>query len=448
MVTAEGAALKELVADVAAILENRTDRQRARKAIDKANFLRGVDALVCNLVVSVLEREGGPFAVSLNKNQARWKRSRYNSHGVKQDTFLGIIAAADGEFLTLTKAARSPYRAQHGKASTIEPTPAFAAEVRARGIALSDLGARREAELIALTQKQPKEDAWRWDDQTETVLIDYRDNRFTNAARAEMQALRDHLAAAAVEFVDDGEYPRVDTKRRDLQRRFIVPPHIEGKALRAAPTGRNLEGGRMAGNAFWLTLRKDRRRASLRLDGEPIAEVDFNAMFPRLACAKAEHPIGGNGDSAQSDMARDFYAPIVEAVLEHSPEAPRDKLRSGVKQSLSALLFAPTLRRWPEKIRARLPKQFSVEDMRRVVWEVYPALWPYVDAASSKEKRGIGYRLMRIESDIIVRACLALAALGITALPIHDAVLVPRSNALDERRAEVVSFSPAEERNA
>lgn len=430
MATAQGDALKALVADVAAILETRSDRQRARKATDAVNFLRGVDALVCNLVASVLERAGEPFALSLNKNQARWKRSRYHSHGLMRDTFLRIVAASDGEFLTLTKAARSPNRAQHGNASTIEPTQEFAAEVRARGIALSDLGVRREAELIAFTQKQPKEDAWRWDDQTETVFVDYRDNRFTNAARAQMQALRDRIAAASIEFVEDGEHPRVDTKRRDLQRRFILPPRCDGKAARPLPAGHTLEGGRMAGNAFWLTLRKDRRRASLRLGGEAIAEVDFNAMFPRLACAKAEHPIGGNGDSAQSDMARDFYAPIVEAVLKHSPEAPRDKLRSGIKQALSALLFAPTLRRWPEKIRARLPKQFSVEDMRRVVWEVYPALWPYVAAASSKEKRGIGYRLMRIESDLILQACLRLAAQGITALPIHDAVLVPRSKAM------------------
>ena len=424
MATAEGDTLKALVADVAAIIEQRSDRQRARKATDAANFLRGVDALVCNLVASVLERDGGPFALSLNKNQARWKRCRDNSHGITRDCFLTILEASNGEFLTLAKSAK------HGQASTIEPTQAFAAEVLARGIALSDLGVRQEVELIAFTQKRRKQDAWRWDDQEETVLIDYRDTRFTSAARAQMKVLRDSIAAARIECVDDGEHPRADTKRRDLQRRFIVPPRIEGKTLRTIPFGHILEGGRMAGNAFWLTLRKDRRRASLRLDGEPIAEVDFNAMFPRLACAKAtKHPICGNGGSAQSGVVCDFYAPLVAATLKHAPWGASDKLRSGIKQAMSALLFAPHLRRWPEKIRKRLPKGFSVEDMQRVVWEVYPALWPYIDAAS-KEKRAIGYRLMRTESDIIVQACLELAAQGTTALPIHDAVLVPRSKAM------------------
>ncbi|MFT4096116.1 MAG: hypothetical protein QM651_03275 [Rhodoblastus sp.] len=424
MLTAEGAALKELVADVAAILETRSERQRARKATDAANFLRGVDALVSNLVASVLERDGGPTSLSLNKNHRQWRGWRYNSHGIKCDSFLASVVAANGEFLSLTKSTL------HGVASTIEPAQAFVAEVRARGIALSDLGVRREAELIAFTQKQRKENAWRWDDQTETVFVDYRDTRFTIAARAQMQALKEHIAAASIEFMDDGEHPRVDTKRRDLQRRFIVPPRIEGKALRTNPFGHQLEGGRMAGNACWLTLRKDRRRASLRIDGEPIAEVDFNAMFPRLACAKAEHPARSNGGSAQSGEASDFYAPIEAAILKRAPWGHPEGLRGGVKQAVSALLFMPTLRRWPDAIRKRLPKGFSVAEMREAVAEVYPALWHHIDAASGPEKRAIGYRLMRIESDIIVRACLELAAQGITALPIHDAVLVARSKAM------------------
>ena len=40
-------------------------------------------------------------------------------------------------------------------------------------------------------------------------------------------------------------------------------------------------GGRLFGG-WWQSLEKQRRR-SIRLDGEPIAELDFAAMFLRLA---------------------------------------------------------------------------------------------------------------------------------------------------------------------
>lgn len=42
------------------------------------------------------------------------------------------------------------------------------------------------------------------------------------------------------------------------------------------------DGGRLFGS-FWQTLQKARRRASLRIEGQPVAEVDFSALFIRLA---------------------------------------------------------------------------------------------------------------------------------------------------------------------
>jgi hypothetical protein len=47
---------------------------------------------------------------------------------------------------------------------------------------------------------------------------------------------------------------------------------------------------------------------------------------------------------------------------------------------------------------------------------------------------GRGLRLQRIESDILVAVLLKSDALGITALPIHDAVLVARSQGTTAQR--------------
>ena len=47
-------------------------------------------------------------------------------------------------------------------------------------------------------------------------------------------------------------------------------------------------------------------------------------------------------------------------------------------------------------------------------------------------ERGLGFQLMRHESDLLVSVVTALFKNGITALPLHDSVLVARSHA--ERR--------------
>ena len=53
---------------------------------------------------------------------------------------------------------------------------------------------------------------------------------------------------------------------------------------------------------------------------------------------------------------------------------------------------------------------------------------------------GIGFKLLRTESDIIVAVVLRLAGEGVTALPIHDAVVVRRSRAEQARRAMEDAF--------
>ena len=54
--------------------------------------------------------------------------------------------------------------------------------------------------------------------------------------------------------------------------------------------------------------------------------------------------------------------------------------------------------------------------------EAHPALAPMIE-------RGLGFRLMFIESQILVAALLKLAAQGAPALPLHDGLLCAKSKA-------------------
>ena len=128
--------------------------------------------------------------------------------------------------------------------------------------------------------------------------------------------------------------------QRTRTRRFIQHP----AALKANTPFTH--GGRLYGG-FWERLERQ-RRASLRINAEAIAEVDYNALFLRLACALGGSPVLSDTDP---------YS-IVPGLEQH---------REGVKRAVATLLFAPGLKRWPEEAAKGLPDGYSVTMMREAV---------------------------------------------------------------------------------
>lgn len=426
---AEGSHLDALAAEVAAIVDANEERKRARKPSDAETFSRSVGALACNLALSVLTHGCGPLALSLRHDNRAWRRSRYNSHGLKARTLRGVIDAFEAS--GLLRLTLSPDR---GRGSTLEPTAAFAAEMRRRGVTRADIAEHDGGgELIVIARRVRKEGAWRWQQAAERELVEYVDTPAIVAARRDIQALGDYLRAAPIEFVADGLEPPVDDHRRTLRRSFIAPPVEKGKPKRP-PSFQQLEGGRMGGG-FWMNLRKDRRRASLRIGGEPVAECDCNALFIRLALAHAGHPIaaegGRYGGSAQSSdlAASDPYAVIEAAILKHPSWSNATTLRGSIKAAIAALLFAPHLKRFPNEVAKGFPDGFGLKDFRKAVRSVYPALLQFIDAEAGAKERPLAYRLLRLESDAILAAALNLFGKGVPVLPLHDCLMCAQSNA-------------------
>jgi hypothetical protein len=94
-----------------------------------------------------------------------------------------------------------------------------------------------------------------------------------------------------------------------------------------------------------------------------------------------------------------------------------------MKKAISAMLFAHSpLSRLPSEIKKLLPRETTATKVRSAILARHPGL------AKTFEK-GVGYKLMFMESQILVAVLLALNAKGITALPMHDGLMVPRSAA-------------------
>ena len=187
-------------------------------------------------------------------------------------------------------------------------------------------------------------------------------------------------------------------------------------------------GGRLFGG-FWTNLEFS-RRGSIRIRGEPIADLDYSTVFARLAYAEMgkEAPEG------------DLYAlPGLEG------------FRSGVKLAFNIFLFDGTGRRskWPagkmgigvgndadaKKVNHHhhqgndlaqnhegfLPAGW--EDPRRLraaILTKHPAL-------RKAFGRGLGYGLMFTESRVLMAVLEELMRRGIIALPLHDGLMVARS---------------------
>jgi len=156
-----------------------------------------------------------------------------------------------------------------------------------------------------------------------------------------------------------------------------------------------------------MTL-KATEREHLRIDGEPIADLDFVSMFPNLAYRHVgkEPPPG------------DLYA--IEGLEDH---------RDGAKAALSALLsYDRDMQSLPPRLKAMLPDGWTAGRLKDAVAAKHPDLVPLLGA-------DFGLDLMFTESRILMATLQRMMAEDVPALPMHDGIMVPGEKAVAAKRA-------------
>src|SRR5262249_16873733 len=155
---------------------------------------------------------------------------------------------------------------------------------------------------------------------------------------------------------------------------------------------------------FWMNLKKAQRPYILRINGQKTAECDYSTLVARLAYA--------DGTEDKKPPKGDLYT-----IPGLSPES-----RDGVKRLFSTLLFDQT------KNRDRFPKGvaelFSIEDQRKGFKQVFDLIKAHHSAITPLFGTGIGHYLQFLESQLLVNVLLRLAHRNVTALPLHDCVVV------------------------
>lgn len=366
-------------------------RKRARRELDARNHLLAVEGVVANLAYEVvMPSETGRLAVSTRNGAEGF--SRYDNRAFGKP-FSGLLNTLN-DLGTLSMQRPTACR---GEAWSIAPTPAFAATVRAGGVTLSDFGRLPGEETVWLKRRQ-----WHGGESSPDIapsLVDYPETASTVVMRETIQGLNTFLSRADLAFVDDGQGP-VDHQQRHMRRSFVLLP--EDKEPRFDRAGR-LFGG------YWQNLKRD-RRAGIRIEDEPVVDLDFASMFPRLAYAS----VGVTPPSG------DLYA-LDGLGPEH---------RSALKLAVNALLFDDYRRRsWPvpkDNEAPWLPPDWTVARTKAALLKRHPALAGCFGC-------GLGFTLMHTESVILVQVMEEMRSRGIVGLGIHDGLLLPRSRAVEGR---------------
>jgi len=277
---------QEALGDLLSELEGLEDRQRARRADDRARLEATLGAVALDLFVAAGDNPDQYVAYSRRNDDFTVARRRY-VHPQVTPTAVRHVAElleragyADGTRGSYSTELGSGYR------SRLRATDRLVGYFADRGVSLADVGVRDGVELIRLKGPAPRN--------ATKPLVGYADTVTTKRMRQELQAwtavanhhdirpgagVRDLDGRAEVDE-DDGAGEVVDLHRVRLYRVF------NNESWDA--------GGRFYGG-WWMRLSSE-ARARITIDGEPVVELDFKALHPRLAYHLAGQPFPPDDD--------------------------------------------------------------------------------------------------------------------------------------------------------
>jgi hypothetical protein len=379
-------AMKEVVAEVLNQMGGYEEyykiRERKRTKEVQIGYEGRVEAIVCDLVYRELEIAGGQVHVS-QSNRVLRKASRYKGGalGKTLPDELRIMAAEEMGFVEIT-AGKRQYTIKNefqtvtvsGKQTTLSAGRKILSRIERLNLTFADIGRSTEEEVIILRGPKVRDDKV-------GELVEYVDTKETINQRQQLQFINKWLGQADIECT----IPNTDLYDRCLKRIFNNADFAQG--------------GRLYGG-FWQKLTHSERLENIILDDDSIAELDYGQMGLMLLYG-VEGAVPPEGD-----------------LYDLSEYGIPTSCRPGIKKIIQAAInTSKPLGRMPQGARKTIPKKISLFRVLEAVGKRHPAIAHRLGAS-------VGMQLMRKESDILVEVLLALKTKNITALPIHDAVLV------------------------
>jgi hypothetical protein len=341
-----------------------------------------------------------------------WQRGEFVSRCLKALGALGLIEVTPGQ---QSKPAKLGDARLPGVATSYTLTEAGKAALR--GVEESDYAPLPTAEVVMLKARGSDEELPERASERDNpeALVDYPDTPETNSMRAFVRRLNDHM----------------------VSHRVTCDATIGGRRLRHSSVylrrvfnrGSFACGGRFFGH--WAQGAPKAARASMKIDGQPVVEVDFSAMFLSLLYHT-------NGLDFDIETAYDFgprWAGVSRAAMKRAvlafimrnrrggsfPKTVRSEVKDG-----EPVLYFPTHVSWSE--------------VEAAILEKHAAVVPFMFKDEDRNNL-LGMRLMRVESNVLASAMGYLVARDIGFVPLHDGLLVPRGRANEVRDAMLRAYT-------
>lgn len=395
----EPGALEAVVSKVVVILDcveaKANPRQRRRKASDQRSLLHSIESVVSNLAhVFLTWGPRKPVVVSRRKDQSSSNTNKELPH----KTFIRCL-----DLLEKAGLVSAVLGVHNGPGSTIKAGTALEAMFVSHGVDFKCFRRCSTRPLVTLRRSfKPVRGRKPW-----PVPVCFKPTEDTDRMVAQVERLNAFFSGADIEFVSDGLHPCVDPHARTMVRCFN---------LRGDQSIRFDQGGRLFGRTFWLGLRSSRRQ-HIRIDGEPVADLDFKNLGPRLAYAML-------GQEAPEGDLYDLTGLLPG--YDHHNEA----YRKAIKQAFASCLNGGrggqrgvNPKTGKPGILEPLPKGTTAEKVRKALLMKHPCLSEFFEPTHVP----VGFSIMFDESRILLCALEKLMAAGVVALPFHDGVIVAAS---------------------
>jgi len=360
-------------------------RGRARQRRHSVNHDLAVTSIVCDMLHYVFSGETDGVAIS-RSNRINTAKSRYRPEfiGKTLPDILDVLASGQLSIIRQEIGYESWDSSRH-QMTKIYPGEGLVALMDRFNIKPSEIRCKPQRECIVL--KSTKNGYW-----DDSVPVEYQDTDTIHVYRNQVHMINEWIGSGEITYhpIEGRTGLRVDLSDRYLRRIFTRE--------------RFDSGGRLFGG-FWQNLEK-RCRKGLMIDGEPAWEIDYRQVAPRIL-----YSIAG-----VKPEQNDLYA--MPQFAGHSCER---NYREGFKRLLNALLFVDgSIKKKPKGTARTLPPKISVHELVDMLRDNHPDISSYFGT-------GIGHHLQFLESQILIDVIMRLMDRGIVALPLHDAILIPKS---------------------
>jgi hypothetical protein len=357
-------------------------RQRSRKPKDQRIFERQVEALICDLAYREINKAGAWLTVSFSHTKLGLAdRYRAAVLGRTLPAVVELMTTPEMDFVERVVGYRNFNDPKANRQTVIRATERLRTRIDHYKLTMADFAVDKTEEIIIL--KDFKEGHW-----DEGQWLQYEDTTETMTYRDELSRINAWLEQADIEYVPtDTKGKPVDDSDRRLRRYFNNNSFVQG--------------GRLFGG-FWQHLKKEQRSYGILIDDSHVVTLDYGQMVARIL-------YGLSGVDPHFDDA--YAVPGLEGY------------RDGVKKVFNAMLHADQRHsRKPAGTAALLPKGLTMAEIIDLILVFHK---PVADAFYA----GKGLYLTYQESRILLRVLGRLVEQGITALPIHDAVIVAEDHA-------------------